>query len=147
MSKGYSGLFRKTKGTFSGTSSGQIDFYVGINGKVLEAKYKRWIGISRRERLLKKAKSPKLKNVIDQLYRPGSLIGDGGTASVLKFEFSTGIGLGKNGNFHTKKALDIIKFIDRKILPDKTLSIGDRKLANTLRKKLLLALGGKKNGK
>ena len=51
----------------------------------LPGKYKNWIGLSKRDKLLKRAKSEKLKNAIKQLYRPGSFIGDGGTASVLKF--------------------------------------------------------------
>lgn len=95
---------------------------------------------------MKKAKNPKLKNVINQLYRPGSFIGDGGTAAALKFEIATGLGLGKNGNFHTQKVLDTIKYLDKKILSGKPLSNGDRKLAGTLKKKLLNALGGKLNG-
>ena len=102
MSKGYSGLFQHTIGCQNKT----IDFYVGSNGKIVKAKYRHWIGVSRRNPFLRKAKNLKLKNLIDQLYRPGSFIGDGGTASALKFEYSTGLGLGKNGNFHTQKALE-----------------------------------------
>lgn len=142
MSKGNSGLFKNTKGT--NNSSNHVDFYVGANGKVLEAKYKKWIGVNRRERLLKKAKDPKLKNAINQLYRAGSFIGDGGTASALKFEFATGIGLGKSGNTHERKARETIRFIDKKILSNNSLSNSDRKLANSLKKKLLQALGGQK---
>lgn len=72
-------------------------------------------------KLDKKANDPRLKNVIDQLYRPGSFIGDGGISSALKFEFATSIGLGRNGNYHTQKALDTIKYINNKILKQNTL--------------------------
>ena len=142
MSKSYSYLFKRTKG--ANITKDHVDFYVGSNGKALKARYKHWIGVNRRERLLKKAKNQKLRNAIDQLYRKGSFIGDGGTASALKFEYSTGLGLGKNGNFHTQKALDTIKFIDNKILSDKSLSMSDRKLAMTIKKNLLRALWGKR---
>ena len=144
MSKGFSGLFNNTIGY---ESQNKVNFYVSPNGKVLEAKYKKWIGVNRRNSLLKKAKSNKLKNAIDQLYRPGSIIGDGGTASVLKFELATGIPLGKNGNFHTQKVMDMIKYLTNKILTDEALSNSDRKLASNLKKKLLKSLGEIKNGK
>ncbi len=145
MSKGYSGLFKGTKGSCSDVSSNQVNFYVGANGKALEAKYKKWIGVSRRERLLKKAKNQKLKNAINQLYRPGSFIGDGGTASALEFEYSTGIGL-NNGKTHEQKARDYCKHISR-LLNDNNLCASDKKLANNLRKKLLKSLGGKNHEK
>lgn len=67
-----------------------VDFYVGPNFMALPGKYKNWIGVSKRDKLLKRAKNEKLKNAIKQLYRPCSFIGDGGTASVLKFEKRTG---------------------------------------------------------
>ena len=67
-----------------------VDFYVGPNSMVLPGKYKNWIGVSKRDKLLKREKNEKLRNVIKQLYRSGSFIGDGGTASVLTFEKRTG---------------------------------------------------------
>ena len=62
------------------------DYFVGPNGKALPKALKKWIGKSRRDSLLKKAKDPKVRNAVNQLYRPGSFIGDGGTASIIKFE-------------------------------------------------------------
>lgn len=50
---------------------------------------------------MKKAEDPELKNVVTQLYRPGTMIGDGGTASVLKLEKATGFGIAKHGKLHT----------------------------------------------
>lgn len=68
---------------------------------MLLAKYKKWIRVSRHDRLMKKAEDPELKNVVTQLYRPGTMIGDGGTTSVLKFEKATGLGIAKHGKLHT----------------------------------------------
>lgn len=142
MSKGISYLFKNTKG-LKKYKKGQEepDYYVGSNGGVLLAKYKKWLGVSRRKSLLRIAKNAKLKNAVDQLYRPGAIIGDGGTASVLKFEKATGLGLGKNGNTHATKALCTIKYIKR-IMQTQNLSHGDQKLARKLLKDLINALGG-----
>lgn len=157
MSKGYSGLFKLTKGDYANyeikyESSSKVkdkrepDFYVGLNKKALKAEHKKWIGVNRRNRLLKKAKNDALKNAIDQLYRQTSFIGDGGTSSALKFERSTGLGLSRNGGFHEQKARNTIRYIN-KILKNENLSVGDRKLAIKLKNKLVKALGDTKNGK
>ena len=83
-----------------------------------------------------------MHNAVDQLYRSGAFIGDGGTASVIKFEKRTGLGLGRNGGTHEKEGREMIKYIEDKILTQ-NLSKSDRKLANSLVKKLKQALGGK----
>lgn len=87
---------------------------------------------------MKKAKDLGLKNAVNQLYRPGAMIGDGGTASVLKFEKATGLGIAKHGKLHTIKAENTIKYLKR------ILSKSDRKLANKLLKSLIKTLGGTK---
>jgi len=120
----------------------ETDFYASESGKILPAKYKRWIGVSKRPMLMKKAKNTMLRNAISQLYRPGAVIGDGGTASVIKFEKRTGLGLGKNGGTHEKKGREMIRYIEKKILTQ-NLSNSDRKLALALVKKLKQALGGR----
>ena len=158
MSKGYSGLFKLTKGDYANyeikyESSSKVkdkrepDFYVGLNKKALKAEHKKWIGVNRRDRLIKKAKHPKVKNLVNELYRSKSFIGDGGTASALKFERSTGLGLGRNGNSHIEKAQNTIRHINKNILTIENLSPSDRKLAIQLRNKLIKALGGTKSGK
>ena len=114
-------------------------------GKTIESKYEKWIGVNRHERLLSKAKNPKLRNAIGELYRPGSLIGDGGTASQLKFEYATGIGI-LNGKNHEQKAKDYAKYLT-KIINNEKLSPGDLKLAKQLRNKLIKTLGEKHYGK
>ena len=119
------------------------DFYGGEKSKMLlPAKYKRWIGVSRRNHFLNKAKNQTLKNAVSELYRPGAFIGDGGTASVIKFEKATGLRLGRNGGTHEQKGRDMIRYIERKILTQ-PLSRSDRKLAESLLKKLKKALGGR----
>ena len=118
----------------------ETDFFVGPNGKTLPGSLKKWIGTSRREHLLKHAKDAKLKNAINQLYRPGSFIGDGGTASVIKFEKATGIGLGRNGKKKKKKGKEMIHYINTKILTQESLSPSDRRMANRLVKALKKAM-------
>ena len=114
-----------------------IDFYVGPNKMALPSKYKNWIGVSRRESLLKRAKNKRLYNAINQLYKPSSFIGDGGTASVLIFEKRTGEKVSKNG--HAQKAYEMRKNIINKVLKE-NLTKGERKIANRLLKKLNKAI-------
>jgi hypothetical protein len=116
------------------------DFFVGPNGKALPKALKNWIGTNRRTSLLSKAKNPRLKNAINQLYRPGSFIGDGGTASVIKFEKATGLGLGSKGNTHTQKGREMLKYLESKVLTQPNLSASDRKLAQQLASALKRAL-------
>lgn len=112
-----------------------VDFYVGPNSMALPGKYKNWIGVSRRDKLLKKAKNRKLRNAINQLYRPGSFIGDGGTASVLKFEKRTGEHVSKSPLGHYNKAKDTVVYLKR-IISNEQLTKSERKQANKLVKKL-----------
>lgn len=121
----------------------EIDFYVGPKGHTLPAELKHWIGVNKRDSFMRKAKNPVLQNAVNQLYRPGSIIGDGGTASVVLFERRTGRNLGRNGGNHVKKAQEMIRYISNKVLSEK-LSLGDRKLAKKLRNDLQKALGGRK---
>lgn len=116
------------------------DYFVGPNGKILPKEYKKWIGTSRRDSLIKKAKDPKVRNAVNQLYRPGSFIGDGGTASIIKFEKATGIGLGSKGNTHMQKGREMLKYIETKILTQENLSASDRKLARQLSRSLKRAI-------
>lgn len=122
--------------------SRETDFYVGPNGKALPKELKEWIGDNRREFLLKAAKNEKLKNAIKQLYRKGAFIGDGGTASAIKFEKATGIGIGRNGNSHVQKGKEMIKYIENKILKNETLSRTDRALAKQLAEALRKEIWG-----
>lgn len=72
----------------------KTDFFVGPNGKILPKAFEQWIGANRREALLKKAKNPKVKNVVNQLYRPNSF--------------------GSNGNTHMQKGKEMLRYIEKK---------------------------------
>jgi len=113
------------------------DFYIGPNGKVLPGIYRNWIGTNMQKKFLEQAENPQLRNAIKQLYRATSFIDDGGTASVEK---STGLMLGRDGNSHTKKGVEMIKYLENKILTQ-NLSSSDRVLAEKLLKNLKDALG------
>lgn len=126
-------------GFHGGLGGRKTDFYVGENGTVLHAKYKKWIGVSKRDHLLKSVSNSKLKNAINQLYRPGSFIGDGGTASVLKFEKRTGEHVSQNPKGHYIKAVETGKYIRNKVLSE-NLSKKDRKTATKIAKQLQRAV-------
>lgn len=113
----------------------KIDFYVGPGGKVLSANHSKWIGKSQRDKYLKQAKNKALRNAINQLYRPGAFIGDGGTSSVYLFEKRTGLNLGKNGGNHKRKVQEMIRHFEKKILTQK-MSQSDKKLAGKILNKL-----------
>jgi len=119
----------------------EADFYVGPKGKTLSSQYKDWIGTNRGKELLNSADNSKLQNAIKQLYRGESIIGDGGTADVIRFERETLINLGKNGNTHMQKGADMQKYL-QKIIDTENLSTSDFKLANELLNDLKNALGG-----
>lgn len=124
-------------GGFGGSRTKETDFYVGPNGQVLPAKLKHWIGVSRRGSLLKRTKNDKLKNAISEMYRKGSFIGDGGTASVLKFEKRTGTLLSQKG--HYQKTIEMKRRLE-KIISRESLNKKDRKTARSLSKQLRRAI-------
>lgn len=126
-------------GRYNVIRDNHIDFYVGVNGQVLPGKYKKWIGVNRRESLLKRAKNKKLRNAIQELYRKGSFIGDGGTASALKFEKRTGLNIGHRGNSHYQKTTDMAKYLSNKVLKE-PLKQSERRLAEKMLKSLRKAI-------
>lgn len=75
------------------------------------------------------------------MYRGESIIGDGGTADVIRFERETGINLGKNRNTHIQKGVDMQKHL-QKIIDTQKLSTSDYEIANELLKELENAIGG-----
>ena len=134
MSKGYSGHFSDTIG-----ARPSIDFYIGPTGRTMLSIHSGWLGVNRRDRMLAKAKNPKVRNIVNQLYRTHSMVGDGSTASALKFEKATGLLLSPGG--HQKKAKDMLICLT-KTLKNDSLSNSDQKLARYLIRKLAKALGG-----
>jgi hypothetical protein len=85
---------------------------------------------TKRDELLPKATNSKLRKAIDQLYRPGASIGDGGTADMIRI-------VGDKG--HIIKGMSYLKYLER-ILADKTLSAADREIAESLYNDLRNAL-------
>ena len=108
----------------------KVDFCVGLNKKVLPSKYKEWIGQSSREQYLKTAKEPKFNHAVNELYRAGSFIGDGGTADVIRFERETGVLPGRKDGSHDKQILLI------------NLTTEERKLAEKILQDMKNAIGG-----
>ena len=90
----------------AGDNGENIDFYVAPNGKVLPAEYKGWIGTNRRESLINSVDDARLRKMIGEVYRPSSVIGDGGTADSIRFERETGRLLSKSG--HSQKAQNML---------------------------------------
>ena len=72
---------------------------------------------------------PTLKKAIGEVFRPGSIIGDGGTADIIKFEKETGILLSKSG--HIQKGIDMSKYF-QKLIDSATLSSADTKVAQDI---------------
>ena len=56
-----------------------------------------------REKLLTTVQDTKLAKIINELYRPGAMVGDGGTAAILVEEFNNG------SSKHLKKAKERLK--------------------------------------
>ncbi len=69
-------LAEATKGAETASTTGSKTSTAGIDAK--------------RNELLGKAQESDAKKLVDQLYRPGADIGDGGTADVLRYELETG---------------------------------------------------------
>ena len=116
------------------------DFYVAPNRKVLPGQYKDWLGTNMRDPLINSVETPTLKKAIGEVYRPGSVIGDGGTADIIRFERGTGILLSKSG--HVQTGIDMSKYF-QKLIDSGTLSNADAKVAQNILDGLKNALGGK----
>lgn len=91
--------------------------------------------------LLKQVSNEKLKNVIKELYKPGSSVGDGGTADAIRYEKKTGKLVG--GKSHIQKGQERLKNLQRVMKSD--LNEVDKKIAKELYDDLNDALGGNKD--
>lgn len=92
--------------------------------------------LSYRDRLLRKAKNQVTKNLIIELYREHSKIGDGGTADALIHEALTGEST--KGKYHNIKANERISQINH--ILKKNLAPEDKELLEIEREKLKQAL-------
>jgi RHS repeat-associated protein len=79
-----------------------------------------------RDYLLEQAQNEELRNAISELYRANAIIGDGGTADMLRNEIATGDTLK-----HLQKAQDSIKYLNR-ILETQTLTSSETKITYQL---------------
>lgn len=94
------------------------DFYVGLNGQTLLGKYADWIGTNKMRDYLNSLESQTAKRIIITDYRKTSFIGDGGTVDIRKFEKTTGLNCGRNGNNHKQKINDLINQTKKALLKD-----------------------------
>lgn len=92
-----------------------IDFFAGPNGKNLPRKYAKWIGENMYYKYMQAAEGEEAKKYIRTAFRKTSLIGNGGTADVRRFEKQTGINLGRNNNNHAKKVEDLIRQLEKSL--------------------------------
>ena len=130
-----------TDKAYSSKIQQKTDFFVGDKGKVIKAALKEWIGDSRREEFLSTASNSILANAVNELYRSGAFIGDGGTAAALRFENATGLMLGKKGN-HRQKCEDMLSYLERKVAIQ-NLNEKEKRLTKLLIEDLKEALAGR----
>ena len=97
-------------------------------------------GNSVRDQLLNKVENPKLKNAVNEIYRPGATTGDGGLADAVRHELSTGELVG--GKSHITKATERVTNLEN-IINKQNLSSSDLEIAKNLLDDLKKALGGK----
>lgn len=91
-----------------------------------------------RDQLLESANDDKLKNCINEMYRSGAQIGDGGVADAIRHELATGELVG--GKSHIKKGMERLTNLEN-IIKKRNLSESDLKIATALLEDLKSALG------
>ena len=95
-------------------------------------------GGSKREELLNGSTNQKLKNAINEMYRPNAKTGDGGLGDAIRYELKKSVG----GKSHIKKGIERIKNLEN-ILKKQTLNSTDKTIIKELIKDLKNALGDK----
>ena len=95
-------------------------------------------GSSQRERLLASATNPRVRDAINQMYRPGATVGDGGLADAIRRERETSVPVG--GKSHLLKGTQRLRSL-RRILKEEHLNDQDRKTVERLIRNLEQALG------
>ena len=99
----------------------------------------RTLGSNRREYLLNKATNQKLKNTINEMYRPKAKEGDGGIADAIRYELKTKKLVG--GKSHIQKGVERLKNLEN-ILKKETLNSIDKGIIKDLINDLRKALEG-----
>lgn len=97
-------------------------------------------GSSKREKLLNRATNPKLKNTINEMYRPNAKKGDGGLGDAIRHEIKTKELVG--GKSHIQKGIERLKNLEN-ILKKQPLNSSDKNIVKELIKDLKDALGVK----
>ena len=92
-----------------------------------------------RDALLRASNNPALKRAIDQLYRQGAKVGDGGTADALRDELARGATI-LNAR-HAIKAMERIRELQR-LINSGQLSVEDEATAQLIIENLKRALRG-----
>ncbi len=82
-----------------------------------------------------------LARLIDPLYRPNATVGSGSTAAAIRQELATGQPVG--GAFHSQKAADSIRALERWLSNNPTARPGDRAAAENVIRDMSNALGGR----
>ena len=125
-------VFSKLKNTFNQTKSKileKIPFKSGNNK--IPGKYRNWKHQNLGESYLKQAKYEKFRDFIKRNFRTEARIGDGSTASAVRFEKRTGILLSPNG--HDYKLVSESNKL-KKIINSKALDKNELKLAKKILK-------------
>ncbi|MBR5271035.1 MAG: hypothetical protein IKV64_02500 [Clostridia bacterium] len=102
--------------------------------------FKRTNGSSKREYLLNRASNQKLKNTINEMYRPNAKKGDGGLADAIRYETKTKELVG--GKSHIQKGKERLKNLEN-ILKKQQLNSSDKNIIKDLIDDLKDALGVK----
>lgn len=96
-------------------------------------------GSSKREELLKIVTNQKLKNTINEMYRPNAKKGDGGLSDAIRYERKANELVG--GKSHIRKGIERLKNLEN-ILKKQNLNSTDIQIIKELIKDLRDALGG-----
>jgi hypothetical protein len=111
---------------------------VSFRQSSLAAKEVKLLGTAR-DNLLNAAQNPKLRDAINNLYRPGAKVGSGSSMDAYRFEQATGQLLSPTG--HGQKLFDRRTQL-QKLLHDPNLSPSDRQITKDLLIDIQNALGG-----
>jgi hypothetical protein len=85
-------------------------------------------------------KDPKLSKVMDSLWRDNATVGNGSTAAAVRHELATGQPV--HGLFHSQKAADKLRELERWLRNNPEATPGDRAAAENVIKDLKDALAG-----
>jgi len=92
-----------------------------------------------RDVIMESVSNPKLKNAVDQIYRPGAKVGDGGLADAIRHELTAGELVG--GKSHIQKGFERVKNLEN-ILAKENLSQTEREITQKMLSDLKDALKG-----